>query len=172
MAIREMGRCELAKGEADIDNAGGNASRVGVLIAPSDKFRLHRQVLRRSWTPRLRAQQPRQEVQPDNQAEDLAGNVTTHTTQLTIDTAKPTVDGNPGVGQAWDEDKNKAKSSANSILVKFSESLDVDTVAAADFTVAGYTIDSVEVVGTNEKDDGEEEPQRVRGAHAHRGPDQ
>ena len=85
-------------------------------------------------------------------AQDLAGNVTKHTTQLTIDTAKPTVQGNPGVGQAWDEDKNEAKSSANSILLEFGESLDVDTVAAADFTVAGYTIDSVEVVGTNEKD--------------------
>ena len=85
-------------------------------------------------------------------AQDLAGNETTHTTQLTIDTSKPIVDGNPGVGQAWDEDKNEPKSSANSILVEFNEALDADTVAAGDFTVAGYTVDSVEVVGTNDDD--------------------
>ena len=85
-------------------------------------------------------------------AQDSAGNVTTHTTQLTIDTSKPTVTGNPRVGKAWNADDNKAKSSANSILVQFSEALDADTVAAADFTVAGYTVDSVEVVGTNDDD--------------------
>ena len=109
--------------------------------------------------------------------EDKAGNGDTHTTQLTIDTVKPRLAGNPTVGQAWDADKNQAKSSANSILVKFDESLDVDTVAASDFTVAGYTIDSVEVVGTNDDaadgpHDEEAAPQRVRGAHAHRGPRQ
>ena len=136
--------CTLASGEDQIDNAGGNASRVGVLVAPSgQKFNSDCGTI----------------VDLGNggkfnliiTAQDLAGNVTTHTTQLTIDKAKPTVVGNPGVGQAWNEDKNKAKSSSNSILVEFNESLDVDTVAAADFTVAGYTIDSVEVVGTNEK---------------------
>ena len=55
------------------------------------------------------------------------------------------------MGQAWDEDKNEPKTSANSILVEFNEALDVDTVAAGDFTVAGYTIDTVEVVGTNDE---------------------
>ena len=75
------------------------------------------------------------------------------------------MEGNPGAGQGWNEDDNKPSSSQNSILVKFNESLDVDTVAVADFTVAGYTIDSAEVVGENEEDsDGQPAPQRVRGA--------
>ena len=137
--------CTLASGENDIDNAGGNASRVGVLVAPANaKF----------------SGRCANIVDTGNggkfnltiTARDLAGNVTFHTTQLTIDTAKPTVMGNPSVGQAWDDDKNKAKSSANSILIQFSESLDADTVAAADFTVKGYTVDAAAVVGTNEKD--------------------
>ena len=146
---RPMGDpCTLAEGEDDIDNAGGNASRVGVLVAPANaKFssRCGDNIVKTGDGGKFNL---------IITAQDLAGNETTHTTQLTIDTSKPTVAGNPSVGQAWDEDKNKAKSSANSILVEFGESLDVDTVAAADFTVAGYTIDSVEVVGTNE-DDGE-----------------
>ena len=143
---RGMGMpCTVAEGEDQIDNAGGNASRVGVLVAPANtKFTTNCGTI----------------VDTGNggkfnliiTAQDLAGNVTTHTTQLTIDKAKPTVEGNPSVGQAWDEDKNQAKTSANSILIEFSEALDVDTVAASDFTVAGYTIDSVEVVGTNDDD--------------------
>jgi hypothetical protein len=137
--------CPLASGEDDIDNAGGNASRVGVLVAPANaKFS--------SRCGDIVKTGDGGKFNLIITAQDLAGNVTEHTTQLTIDTAKPTVVGNPGVGQAWDEDKNKAKSSANSILIEFGESLDVDTVAAADFTVAGYTIDSVEVVGTNDDD--------------------
>ena len=138
-------KCTLASGAGDIDNAGGNASRVGVLIAPANA----------KFSGRCGSI-----VDTGNDgefnliitAQDSAGNVTTHTTQLTIDTSKPTVMGNPAVGRAWNADKNTHKDSANSILVQFSEALDADTVAAADFTVAGYTVDNVEVVGTNEKD--------------------
>ena len=137
-------KCGLASGANDIDNAGGNASSVGVLIAPSGaKFS--------SKCPTIVNTGDGGKFNLIITVRDLAGNIYEHTTQLTIDTTKPTVTGNPIVGQAWDADKNKAKSSANSILVRFNESLDVDTVAAADFTVAGYTVDSVEVVGTNEK---------------------
>ena len=148
--------CTLASGEDDIDNAGGNASRVGVLVAPANaKFSSRSCGI----------------VKTGNDGkfnliitvQDLAGNVTKHTTQLTIDTSKPAVTGNPSVGQAWNEDKNEPSDSANSILVEFNESLDVDTVAAADFTVTGYTIDSVEVVGTNDDavDDPEKEKQHL-----------
>ena len=137
--------CPLASGEDDIDNAGGNASRVGVLIAPANA----------KFSSRCGDVVNTGDGGKFNliiTAQDLAGNKTTHTTQLTIDTSKPVVVDNPSVGQAWDEDKNEPKSSANSILVKFNESLDVDTVAASDFTVAGYTIDTAEVVGTNDDD--------------------
>ena len=80
--------------------------------------------------------------------EDLAGNLTTHTTSLTIDTEPPTAD-NAQAGKGWDSDDNKVANSGDSILVKYDESLDVDTVSASDVTVAGYTVDSVEVVGVN-----------------------
>lgn len=137
--------CTVAIGDQEIDNAGGNASSVGVLVAPANK----------KFTTGCG-----DIVKTGNYgkfnliitAQDLAGNLTTHTTQLTIDKAKPVVQGVPGVGQAWDEDKNAPKTSANSILIEFSEALDVDTVAASDFTVAGYTVDSAEVVGTNDED--------------------
>ena len=82
--------------------------------------------------------------------EDLAGNVTTETAQLTVDTEPPSaLSGQAGKG--WDSDDNKAANSGDSILVKFDESLDPDTVTASDVTVAGYTVDSVEVVGVNAK---------------------
>ncbi len=144
-------KCPLASGD-DIDNAGGNASSVGVLVAPSNK--------KFSTTCG-------NVVKTTNDgkfnliitAEDKAGNKTTHTTQLTIDTEKPTVEGNPEAGNGWDEDKNKSKSSRSSILIEFSEALDPDTVAAADFTVAGYSVDTAEVVGTN--DDDKSKPQNL-----------
>ena len=80
--------------------------------------------------------------------EDLAGNVTTHTTQLTVDTEPPST-ANAQAGKGWDSDDNKVVNSGDSILVKFDESLDPDTVTASDVSVAGYTVDSVEVVGVN-----------------------
>ena len=140
-------RCELTVGDDDIGNAGGNASRVGVLIAPKST----------DFTDPAGCADI-VDVEDGGKfnlvitTRDLAFNVDEHTTQLTIDTEEPTVEGNPEAGSDWDEDKNESKSSANSILIKFSESLDADTVAAADFTVAGYTIDSVEVVGANDDD--------------------
>ncbi len=139
--------------DSDIGNAGGNSSRVGILIAPGSTNFTDRcsDVVNTSFDG------PNSDGKKFNliiTAQDLAGNVTKHTTQLTIDGDKPRVPDNPEAGNAWDADKNKSKSSANSILVPFNESLDVDTVVAADFTVTGYSIDSVEVVGTNE-DDGE-----------------
>ena len=88
--------------------------------------------------------------------QDLAGNQKTNTSALTIDTVKPTVEDKPDVttdgvlaGKAWDADDNEPMNAKNSILIKFTESLDPDTVTASDFTVAGYTIASVEVVGAN-----------------------
>ena len=147
-------RCLLASGEVDIGNAGGNASRVGILIAPSST----------DFTDRCGAVVDTS-FDGDNgdgkkfnliiTAQDLAGNVTEHTSQLTIDGDDPEVEGNPTAGEAWDDDDNEAMSSSNSILVRFNESLDVDTVEVSDFSVTGYTIDSVEVVGTNE-DDGDQ----------------
>ncbi len=155
--------CLLTTGDDDIGNAGGNASRVGILVSPKNT----------TYTDRCAAKYDSDgmlmdgtvvdtEMPSDNghgvkfnliiTSEDLAGNVDTHTTQLTIDTVKPRLATNPTVGQTWNADKNAAKSSPNSILVQFTESLDVNTVAASDFTVAGHTIDSIEVVGTNEDD--------------------
>ncbi len=141
--------CELASGEVDIGNAGGNASRVGILIAPSST----------DFTDRCGAVVDTS-FDGDNgdgkkfnliiTAQDLAGNVTVHTSQLTIDGDDPEVEGNPTAGQAWDDDENEPMSSSNSILVQFNESLDVDTVEVSDFSVTGYTIDSVDVVGTND----------------------
>ena len=152
-------RCVLTENDDDIDNAGGNASRVGVLISPSGddaKFSARcGNVIEPDLGPDEDGGNGNTHGNKFNliiTSRDLAGNVDTHTTQLTIDTEDPTVKGNPSAGEAWDADENMAKSSANSILVQFNESLDVDTVSAADFTVAGYTIDSVEVVGTNEDD--------------------
>ncbi len=140
--------CELASGSELIDNAGGNASSVGVLVAPSgQKFTKCPAVVKTTDGGKFNL---------IITVQDLAGNEKAYTSQLTIDRANPTVKGNPSVGQAWDEDKNRARNSANSILIEFSESLNVDTVAASDFTVAGYTIDTVEVVGTN--DDAEDDP--------------
>ena len=144
-------RCVLTTGDDDIGNAGGNASRVGVLISPKDA----------EFSTACPSQVDTTENSANSDgvkfnlvitAQDLAGNLVEHTTQLTIDTDEPTVEGNPGAGQGWNEDDNEASSSQNSILVKFNESLDVDTVAVADFTVTGYTIDSAEVVGENEED--------------------
>ena len=92
--------------------------------------------------------------------QDLAGNQKTNTSALTIDTVKPAVQDDPSVdtdgvlaGKAWDADDNEPMNAKNSILIKFTESLDPDTVTASDFTVAGYTIASVEVVGANTDDD-------------------
>ena len=147
--------CLLAGGNDydDIGNAGGNASRVGVLVSPRNTDYTDRCAdVVDTTTPSNNGHGKKFNLIITS--EDLAGNVDTHTTQLTIDTVKPRLHSNPGVGQAWNADDNKAKSSANSILVRFTESLAVDTVSKADFTVAGYTIDSIEVVGTNE-DDGE-----------------
>ncbi len=143
----KMGKkCTLAGGDkyqGDIDNAGGNASRVGVLVSPSgQKFS--------GRCPDIVKTAGGGKFNLIITSRDLAGNIDEHITQLTIDTAKPRVDENPEVGQAWDEDKNKRKNSVNSILIEFSESLDPDTVAATDFTVAGYTIDTVQVVGTDD----------------------
>ena len=140
--------CPLVS-SADIDNAGGNSSSVGVLIAPSGGKFSDCSVVD---TTILSANSHGEKFNLIITAQDLAGNVTTHTTQLTIDTVDPIVVSNPKAGQAWDADDNEPSSSQDSILVEFNESLDVDTVAVADFTVAGYTIDSAEVVGTNEED--------------------
>ena len=140
--------CPLVS-SADIDNAGGNSSSVGVLIAPSGGKFSDCSVVD---TTTLSANSHGEKFNLIITAQDLAGNVTTHTTQLTIDTVDPIVVSNPKAGQAWDADDNEPSSSQDSILVEFNESLDVDTVAVADFTVAGYTIDSAEVVGTNEED--------------------
>ena len=82
------------------------------------------------------------------EVEDLAGNVTTKTTQLTVDIEPPSAL-NGKAGKGWDSDDNKVANSGNSILVKFDESLDPDTVTASDVSVVGYTVDSVEVVGVN-----------------------
>ena len=149
--------CDLTMNADDIDNAGGNASRVGVLISPSGDDAEFSARCGNVIDPDLGPDAPGGNGNTHGNrfnliitSQDLAGNIAKHTTQLTIDTEAPTVMGNPKAGQAWNEDDNKASGSANSILVQFNESLDVDTVAASDFTVAGYTIDSVEVVGTNE----------------------
>ena len=148
-------RCELTEEADDIDNAGGNASRVGVLISPGGDADFSSRCPNHVDTMANSANSDGVKFNLVITSQDLAGNIAEHTTQLTIDTDEPTVQGNPGAGQGWNEDDNESSSSQNSILVKFNESLDVDTVAVADFTVAGYTIDSAEVVGENEEDSDE-----------------
>ncbi len=98
---------------------------------------------------------------------DLAGNSKAYTQTLTIDMKKPTIQDmadrggakDPSrldgvlAGKGWDSDKNEPANSQNSILIKFDESLDPDSVTASDVTVTGYSVESVEVVGVNEDDD-------------------
>jgi hypothetical protein len=145
-------RCVLTEEADDIDNAGGNANRVGVLISPGGNNDFSSRCPQHVDTTMNSDNSDGVKFNLVITAQDLAGNLVEHTTQLTIDTDDPTVEGNPGAGQGWNEDDNESSSSQNSILVKFNESLDVDTVAVADFTVAGYTIDTAEVVGENEED--------------------
>lgn len=149
-------RCELTSEDDDIDNAGGNASRVGVLISPGGTNTFSSRCPQVVNTTANSANSDGEKFNLVITSQDLAGNLAEHTTQLTIDTDEPTVTGNPGAGQGWNADKNDLKASQNSILIKFNESLDVDTVSVSDFTVAGYTIDTAEVVGTN--DDAEDDP--------------
>ena len=100
------------------------------------------------------------------QVEDLAGNLTTHTTQLTVDTEPPATV-NAQAGKGWDSEDNKVANSGNSIIVKFDESLDVDTVTASDVTVAGYTVDSVEVVGVNAEKANEDNSNQNKNEYVH-----
>ena len=151
--------CDLTEKVDDIDNAGGNASRVGVLVSPSGSDAKFSARCGNVIDPDLGPDAPGGNGNTHGNkfdliitSQDLAGNMAEHTTQLTIDTENPSVKGNPEAGNGWDEDKNKSKPSQDSILIQFNESLDVDTVSASDFSVTGYSIDSVEVVGTNDDD--------------------
>ena len=138
-------KCRLDTGADDITNGGGNAGSVRILLSPSGI----------DYTDRCGSVVDVANGGKFNliiESRDLAGNTAEHTSRLTIDTQKPVVMGNPEAGNGWDEDKNESKSSRSSVLIEFSEALDPDTVAASDFTVAGYTVDSAEAVGSNDDD--------------------
>ena len=135
-------KCPIASGSDQILNNGGNASQVAALISPAGA----------TFSGKCGEVVKTQDGGKFNliiTVEDKAGNQTTHTSQLTIDKQKPVVVDNPQVGKAWNADKNASSNSRSSILIEFSEALDANTVAASDFTVAGYTVSGAAVVGTN-----------------------
>ena len=87
-------------------------------------------------------------------ATDRAGNEATQSVELRLDSDPPEIEAN-GVeaGMGWDSSGQKKASQTDSILVKFKESLNPDTVNADDFDVVGFQVISAEVVGVNADDE-------------------
>ena len=88
--------------------------------------------------------------------EDVAGNEQRSLTKLTIDGQAPLlVAAGSHTGRTWDVDEGKEVKATNAIRLKFSESLDKDTVGADDFTVENpdVTVEEVIVGGVNTEDE-------------------
>ena len=97
--------------------------------------------------------------------EDGAGNDADDDIKLTIDTSAPSFDqNNTQTGVGWDPDKGKEKPGDRaSIRLAFNESLQVDTVDAADFEVENpdVTVEDVIVGGVNVEDGVQQKNERV-----------